>query len=220
MPTITQYASPELIAGIAYGNGDPQDDPRWRETGAPSQSEYGRWCPHMCGMACLQMALLHRDGQAPDLFLLLAGARSFGAYVEHEDTIKGLIYWPFARYVREHHSMPATVHGELTMAELTAELDAGRMVMASVSKGIRTPEQDPPKRGGHLVLVRGRTPAGEIAFTNPSGHTPDALAPTLPAARFADFFGGRGVSLDLRSPSRLAPDQTAAASPVASPLAS
>ncbi|MFE2559753.1 C39 family peptidase [Streptomyces sp. NPDC059352] len=197
---MTQYASPGLIAKIVYGSHDPGDDPRWVETGAVTREEYGRWCRHMCGMACLQMALLHRDGIAPNLFQLLAGAREAGAYVEQDDgDIKGLVYAPAVAWMRSTYGLGATVQPTLTVEELTGLLDAGRMVLASVSKDIRTPEDlQPSRRGGHLVLCRGRTPDGQIAFSNPSGHTPEALAPTLPVDRFAAFFGERGISLDLR----------------------
>ncbi|MFD7320522.1 C39 family peptidase [Streptomyces sp. NPDC059875] len=199
MPVVTQYASPQLIAKIVYEGHDPGDDPRWTETGAGTSEEYGRWCRHMCGMACLQMTLLHRDGIAPSLFQLLAGAREADAYVEHDNgDIKGLIYAPAADWMRSAHGLSTAVHPTLTVEELTALLDAGRMVMASVSKDIRTPDVQPSRRGGHLVLCRGRTPEGQIAFSNPSGHTPEALAPTLPIDRFAAFFGERGISLDLR----------------------
>ncbi|MET9461953.1 peptidase [Streptomyces canus] len=195
---MTQYATRALIDRIAYSGHDPADDPGWATTGAPSQTTYGRWCRHMCGIACLRMVLLHRDGQAPKPFQLLAGARRYGAYVKQDDgTIKGLIYAPFAEYARDTHDLPATVHGTLEMGELVDLLDAGRMVMASVPKEIRRPETDPERRGGHLVLAIGRQ-NDQIAFRNPSGHTPHAREAILPTRRFGDFFGGRGVSLDLR----------------------
>jgi hypothetical protein len=57
MPWITQYATPSLIAAIAYRGHPPADDPAWRQSGAPDQETYGRWCTRLCGMACLRMAL-------------------------------------------------------------------------------------------------------------------------------------------------------------------
>ncbi|GAB2966728.1 C39 family peptidase [Streptomyces pseudoechinosporeus] len=198
VPIVTQYATADLIGPIAYDGYDPADDPNWQTTGAPSQPAYGRWCRHMCGIACLRMALLHRDGQAPNLFQLLAGARQYGAYVKQDDgTVKGLIYAPFATYAHDTHNLPVTVHGTLDMGELVDLLDSGRMVMASVSKEIRRPQYEPARRGGHLVLAIGRQKDG-IAFRNPSGHTPLAREATLPLGRFGDFFGGRGLSLDVR----------------------
>ncbi|MFF3714037.1 hypothetical protein [Streptomyces phaeochromogenes] len=87
---VTQYASAELIGRIAYDGYDPADDPNWQESGAPSQSAYGRWCRRLCGMACLRMVHMHRDGQAPSLFQLLAGARQYGAYVKYLTPPRGL----------------------------------------------------------------------------------------------------------------------------------
>lgn len=212
---ITQYASADLIGPIAYDGHDPARDPAWQTTGAPSQTIYGRWCRHLCGMACLHMVLLHRDGHAPDLFELLAGARHFGAYVRETDGIKGLIYRPFAEYVENTYRIPAAVHPELDLDGLTTLLDEGHMVMASVSKEIRRPEHDPEQREGHLVLAIGRT-EGQIAFRNPSGHTPQALAPVMPMDRFGDFFAGRGISLDVRRTVRHPPARTSVSGPVAS----
>ena len=58
----TQFQSPDRIAGIVYEGADPADDPLWQRSGAASPDEYGRWCKHACGMACLQMVLHHRAG--------------------------------------------------------------------------------------------------------------------------------------------------------------
>ncbi|MFF3859459.1 C39 family peptidase [Streptomyces sp. NPDC002209] len=195
-PTITQYASPDLIAAIVYEGRDSADDPRWAESGAPDLDTYRRWCGHMCGIACLRMALLARNSDAPSLFELLDGARKYGAYTEDPDTgaIHGLIYAPFAQYVRDVHALAAEVHPHLAVPELLALLDTGRLVIASVHKEIRRPENPAPGKGGHLVLVTGRR-GGTVQFRNPSGHTGQARSATLPVAEFARFFAGRGVSL-------------------------
>ncbi|MCZ4603337.1 C39 family peptidase [Streptomyces sp. Lzd4kr] len=205
VPVITQYATADLIAAIAYDGHDPADDPAWASTGAPTRAVYARWCRHMCGIACLRMALLHRDGQAPSQFQLLSGARHYGAYVQQNGGhIKGLIYAPFATYVRTTHALETEVHPQLPMAGLIGLLDAGQMVMVSVSKEIRRPENEPARRGGHLVLAIGHE-NGQILFRNPSGHTPEAREGSLPAERFEAFFAGRGLSLHLPASSRRTP---------------
>ncbi|MCJ0875250.1 C39 family peptidase [Streptomyces sp. AP-93] len=196
-PTVTQYASPDLITAIAYEGHDRGDDPRWAESGAPDLDTYRRWCGHMCGIACLRMAILARHGDAPTLFELLDGARKYGAYTEDPDTgsIRGLIYAPFAQYVADaHHRVDAEVHPSLTVPDLLALLDSGRLVMTSVHKEIRRPENPAPGKGGHLVLVTGHH-GDTLYFRNPSGHTEQARTATLPVAEFAEFFAGRGVSL-------------------------
>jgi hypothetical protein len=198
VPVVTQYATADLIGPVAYGGHDPGDDPAWETSGAPTQAIYRRWCRHLCGIACLRMALLHRDGHAPNLFTLLNGARHQGAYIRQTDgNIQGLIYRPFVEYIRSTHQLAGEVHPQLDTKGLTDLLDQGRMVMASVSKEIRRPENAPERRGGHLVLAIGHQD-GQILFRNPSGHTPQARTAALPSDRFEVFFGGRGLSLDPR----------------------
>ena len=195
-PTVTQYASPDLIAAFAYEGRDHGADPRWAESGAPDLDTYRRWCGHMCGIACLRMALLARTSDAPTMFQLLDGARKYGAYTEDAETgsIRGLIYAPFVQYVQDIHRLGAEVHPNLTVPDLLDLLDEERLVMASVHKEIRRPEIPAPGKGGHLVLVTGRQ-GDTVHFRNPSGHTDQARTASLPVTEFAEFFGGRGVSL-------------------------
>ncbi|MFB8025998.1 MULTISPECIES: C39 family peptidase [unclassified Streptomyces] len=195
-PPLTQYASADLIEAIAYAGHDPADDPAWAQTGAPTREEYGRWCRHLCGMTCFQMALLHRDGTAPTLWSLRDDAVRAGAYEVQGDSVRGMIYRPFAEYATQVHKMSATVHPTLTLDELAAVCGTGRVAMVSVAKAIRTPEVDPERRGGHLVLVTGIA-KDQVHFNNPSGHTRQTRKATLPLSEFARFFGERGVSLDL-----------------------
>ena len=58
VPWITPYATPSLIAAIAYQGHPAAEDPGWRESGAPDSEAYGRWCTRLCGMACLRIALI------------------------------------------------------------------------------------------------------------------------------------------------------------------
>ncbi|MER5972328.1 C39 family peptidase [Streptomyces sp. NPDC002055] len=216
VPVVTQYASPDLIGAITYEGHDPAEDPRWAESGAPTQRAYRRWCRHLCGMACLRMVLLHRDGQAPSLFQLLAGARPYGAYTTAGGgEIKGLIYAPFTQYADECHGLPATVHRELPLDSLVDLLERGQMVMASVSKEIRRPDHTPPRRGGHLVLAIGHQD-GSILYNNPSGHTEQTRRARLPVAEFGRFFGARGIALDLTVTVNGTPGGYATTRPVAS----
>jgi hypothetical protein len=193
---MTQYASPSLIAAITYGGHPPAEDPRWRESGTPDQATYGAWCARWCGMACFRMALIARDGVAPALYELAVGCREHGGYTDEPGRPQGLIYEPFAEYARDKHRLQADVITDLDPARLLAELDAGRLVIASVHPEIRRPRGDPPGTGGHLVLVTGHAD-GLVTFHNPSGHTPEAVAATLPGPVFGRFAAGRGISLHL-----------------------
>jgi hypothetical protein len=194
VPWITQYASPPLIAGIAYGGHPRAEDPRWRESGAPDRETYAAWCARWCGMTCLQMALLARDGAAPTLYELAVGCMEYGGYTDERDRPRGLIYRPFAEYALEKHGLRADVVTDLDSARLIAELAQGRLVIASVHPEIRRPWNDPPGSGGHLVLVTGHA-GGLITFHNPSGHTPEAVVATLPVPVFDRFAAHRGIAL-------------------------
>ncbi|MER5982001.1 peptidase [Streptomyces sp. NPDC001787] len=210
VPVHTQFATPALVGPIVEGGLDPAEDPGWAESGAASPAEYARWAGHLCGMTCLRMALgaLGAPGTSgvpgpgaaaavPPLFALRDGGLKYGAYTEDADgVIKGLIYAPFARYVREVHGLDATVHRHLDLQEIPGLLDEGRTVMASVHYGIRHPDRPAPGRGGHLVLLTSRTPDGDgVHFHNPSGTHAGTRSARLPLAHFGRFFAGRGVSL-------------------------
>jgi hypothetical protein len=195
VPWLTQYASPSLIAAITYDGHPRAEDPQWRQSGAPDQEAYAAWCARWCGMACLRMALIARDGAAPTLYELATGGMEFGAYTDEPGRPEGLIYRPFAEYVRDKHGLQADVITELDPARLTAELDEGRLVIASVHPEIRRPHTDPPPRtGGHLVLVTEHAD-DEVTFHNPSGHTPEAVVATLPVPVFDRFAAHRGIAL-------------------------
>lgn len=197
VPSITQYASPSLIEGLTYGGRSRAEDPRWPESGAPDLATYAAWCARWCGMACFRMALLARDGAAPTLYELASGCMRYGAYTDEPGRPQGLIYRPFADYARDEHELQADVITELDPSRLIAELDAGRLVIASVHPEIRRPQNDPPRTaGGHLVLVTGHD-NGQVTFHNPSGHTPAAVVATLPMPVFDRFAAHRGIALHL-----------------------
>jgi hypothetical protein len=142
------------------------------------------------------MALLARDGAAPTLYELAVGCMGYRAYTEEPGCPQGLIYRPFADYARDKHGLQADVITELDPARLMTELDAGRLVIASVHPEIRRPQNDPPKTGGHLVLVTEHA-HDLVTFHNPSGHIPEAAVATLPMPVFDRFAAHRGISLHL-----------------------
>ncbi|MDH6130019.1 C39 family peptidase [Kitasatospora sp. GP82] len=197
IPTVTQYASPGLIAAIAYNGHPAGDDPNWADSGAPDRETYAYWCQRWCGMACLRMALIARDGDAPTLHDLLQGALKYDAYRQEPDgTVGGLFYRQFAEYATDAFHLRADVVTDLTLDRLAAESEAGRLVIASVHKEIRRPDRAAPGRGGHLVLVTGRHD-GTVSFRNPSGHIPGAVSAVLPAETFDQFAARRGITLHI-----------------------
>jgi hypothetical protein len=72
---------------------------------------------------------------------------------------------------------------------------AGRVVLLSVHKTIRTLDPAPPHRGGHLVLAVGASPEA-VVLHNPSG-LPDRSQQFhhVPWSSLDRFYAGRGVVL-------------------------
>jgi hypothetical protein len=197
---VTQYASEGLVASILYGGHDRTDDPRWRESGAPDLAAYEQWTVRWCGIACLRMALLARDGAAPALHDLAVGAKAYGAYSDEPGQPEGLIYRPFVEYLQAQHSLRAEVATGLTVLGLCQAVRDGSFVIASVHPEIRRPHRPSPGRGGHLVLATAAK-GDTVTYNDPSGHRPEALVATLPAAVFDRFFARRGIILhDVTTP--------------------
>ncbi|RWD59988.1 MAG: hypothetical protein EOS36_22870 [Mesorhizobium sp.] len=192
VPYFSQWESPGMtLPLLAEGPSALHRDPLWRKSGAETVEDYARWAVNVCGMACLKMILAARGEIHPTLELARACA-AYGGYVVNEvdGSIKGLIYEPFVRFVRDHFGLPAETMTNVEMAMVPGLFSRWRYFIASVHPGIRW-----PSKGGHLVLVTAASP-GEIRFHNPSGHDRQSQANvTLPLASFDRFFARRGVAV-------------------------
>ena len=169
-------------------------DPLWRGSGAETLDEYAVWAANICGMACLKMILATRGEIVPTIELARRCTR-YGGYVVNEGSIKGLIYAPFVRFVKEAFGLQAEVMTNIAASDIPAILGRSRFFIASVSSWIRWPEREPPSKGGHLVLV---TSASDEAFRfhNPSGHIRATQAnAVLAPADFDRFFANRGIAV-------------------------
>ncbi len=144
-------------------------------------------------MACLKMAMAAR-GEIFPIHSLRRLVQRHGGYVETPQGIKGLIYAGAVAWL-ETQGIAAKTRVDLTAGKL-AGLLGRHMIIASVHPAIRRPEQAPPGRGGHLVLVFGVDPMGRLRFHNPSG---DSVATRrdvrLTPRQFGRFFAGRGMLL-------------------------
>lgn len=195
VPYVCQWATPELASDLIAGRVTLADDVNWARSGARDRAEYIEWANHVCGMACLRMVLSHRDGEAPSLLELARRSLPYGAYVREGERIKGLIYAPFVDYVREQFALESEVRVGIEPEDLPLVLSQRRYFIASVHPGIRQPEQMPPQRGGHLVLVTAAE-ADSVTFHNPSGDSPATRQQvTLPLSSFGRFFAGRGIAI-------------------------
>jgi hypothetical protein len=195
-PYFGQWETPALIGDIITGACRAEDDPAWAASGADSPAEYALWADHLCGVACLRMALAARGVTPPrarDLARVLTG---YGAYVEQPDGfIRGLIYAPAVTWLAEAHGMRAEIILDRDARDIPPLLADGGLFIASVHPAIRRPAEPAPGKGGHLVLVFAAE-AGALRLHNPSGHDAASQADArVPIADFTRFFAGRGIWL-------------------------
>jgi hypothetical protein len=187
-PFFAQWESAELASG-----GDPaRRDPLWACSGAADAAEYHRWADHLCGMACLRMAMAAR-GEAHSIHALRREVQGLGGYVEEGPEIRGLIYAGAVEWLNRR-GIAAETKLDLPAGELPGLLGGGAMYVASVHPLIRRPECEPPFRGGHLVLVFGVDAAGRLRFHNPSGDTVATREDVrMEVGDFARFHAERGI---------------------------
>lgn len=193
-PYFAQWESEELIPAFLEGTRDAASDPLWARSGARDAAEYGRWAHHLCGIACLRMALAALGRPAPSAHALRRDVQALGGYVEREDGgIAGLIYQGAVDWLNAS-GVPARIVLDEPTEAIPEKLAAGALYIASVHATIRTPEREPPQRGGHLVLVFGRDEEGRLRFHNPSGHTGETRRDArLPLPCFARYHAERGI---------------------------
>jgi len=193
IPSFCQWETADLAQAIVTGKATPADDPLWAASGAETQEEYIAWANHVCGMVCLKMIWAALSGRDFPTLELARAATHYGAYTVDDAGIHGMIYAPFVTFVREEFDIEARIETGRTAQDLQGLLREGKFFIASVHPTIRWPEQTPPSKGGHLVLVTAADDK-QITFHNPSGHTPETRCNACVSCETFDrFFAGRGI---------------------------
>lgn len=193
VPYFCQWESAELAHQFIDGSLRPADDPAWAAFGAATPQEYEFWSGKVCGLACLRMILSWRGQVAPPTMRLVERALNWQAFVPDGERVAGLVYQPFADWVRHDYGVIAEVKPGLTIDVLASATTPATPVIASVHSWIRWPDRTPPERGGHLVLVTGATD-GLLRLHNPSGiHARSQRDVLIRRTDFQRFFAGRGI---------------------------
>jgi hypothetical protein len=190
-PYFAQWESEDLVPEFLAGR-DAATDPLWARSGAETAQEYARWAHHLCGMACLKMAMAAR-GDALPIHALRRAVQPLGGYIEEAcGNIRGLIYASAVAWLEGRG-----IAARIVLDAPIPELSPGQLYIASVHAAIRTPGQEPPHRGGHLVLLFGRDGEGRCRFHNPSGHSAETRRDArLRPEDFARYHAGRGILID------------------------
>ncbi len=195
VPYFSQWESPSLVKDIISGSVKAEDDPHWKTSGAKTKEEYSVWSALGCGMACTKMLIAHLKGKEIPLVDLAKRSLAYGTYTLPLEESQGLIYNPYAKYLKDEFNLNAKVVLPLLPREIMEELSHGRYVIASVSPQIRYTDSHPKNKGGHLVLMLGYDlEKQELYLHNPSGFTQETQKyATISFADFKKFFGGRGI---------------------------
>lgn len=190
-PYAAQWESEDLVAEF-LGGLDAATDPLWADSGAGDAAEYARWARHLCGMACLRMAL----GGTHRIHELRRAVQAHGGYLdEGGDAIHGLRYAGAVEWLATQ-GIAARIVLDEPAEDIPRKLADGAVLIASVHPLIRTPEAEPPYRGGHLVLVFGVDEAGRLRFHNPAGHTAATRRDVrMDLPTFSRFHAERGILL-------------------------
>ena len=201
VPYFSQWESRDINDVLARGAAAAlADDPNWASSGAATIDEYVHWASNLCGMACLKMILAARTGHALPMLELARRCTAYGGYtVSNTGQIKRLIYAPFIEFIRHEFSIDAEIVTGIAAGDIAGLLQGGDFLIASVYHSIRWPDVNPPRRGGHLVLVLEAT-ADTICFHNPSGHEtscPEYASILTPS--FDKFFAGRGIAIKAKA---------------------
>ncbi len=139
------------------------------------------------------MILASRGMPVPATMRLVDRALEWKAYIPDGDRVIGLIYQPFADWVRSDYGVVVAVVPGLTMDRIRQTASPETPVIASVHHWIRWPERTPPRTGGHLVLVTGVS-EGALRLHNPSGLPGSSQCDVVVSQDdFARFFAGRGM---------------------------
>jgi hypothetical protein len=199
VPYFSQWETPDMtLAVVANGSAALLDHPLWHQSGAETAEEYAHWAVNLCGIACLKMILATRSELHPTLALARA-CTQYGGYVVGEDgtSIQGLIYAPFVRMVVQRFGLKAEVVTGVEATTIPTLLSRRQFFIASVHHSVRWPEQAPPFKGGHLVLVT--SACGQaVRFHNPFRHNQASQADvTLALTVFDQFFANRGIVVSL-----------------------
>lgn len=195
VPYYSQWESSSLVHKIISDKISAQADPSWEDSGASSPEEYEFWARNMCGMSCLKMIIQHKFGEVIPIIDLGKRGLKYGVYTLKPDTIDGMYYFPFVKFVKEEFNLDTEVVRLMSVERILRELAHKNYIIASVSHEIRNPSSRPVSKGGHLILLLGydlkkRT----ILFHNPSGDTEESQKyAEILFPQFENFFAGRGL---------------------------
>jgi hypothetical protein len=195
VPYYSQWESNELVGKFVNGKLNSSKDPNWKTSGADSPAEYQLWSQNACGMACVKMILAYKTQKEIPIVRLGKKCLEYGGYKLRKKTIDGMFYHPFLEFIKNEFGLSGSIVEPLSIKDIETEIKKNNFAIASVHHSIRNPSSNPPKKGGHLVLLLGfDSNKKRLYFHNPSGTTKISQKyAKITYKEFIKFFSGRGI---------------------------
>ena len=198
IPYFGQFESSEVVEQFFDGTLTAKNDPKWQNSGASSPDEYEWWAWHICGMACLKMALAHHSGHAIPTVTLAKRCEELGGYVRHHGTIdpKGLRYAGLCNMAHSDFGWHAVICSPMSLTDIAYAIAHKRYVIASVHPEIYQSSSTPTHKGGHLILVVGYSLKDHaLLYSDPWGRPGKQHYVSIAIDDFERFFANRGIIL-------------------------
>lgn len=173
--------------------------------GGKNKQEIDLWAENGCGMACLKMILGYKRDKRHSVAELGIMCQRYGGYTPNKNTLDGLFYGPFLKFIKQEFGMQGKVISPMILEDILKALSEGNFVIASVSSDIRFRSYNPglssqfqtgvgkTNRGGHLILITGYDLKEKILyFHNPSDPN-NRKYRNISFSKFDKFFANRGL---------------------------
>ncbi len=171
------------------------------KNGGKTKKEAELWSKNGCGMACLKMVLSYqgkgRSVKGEEKCTISELGRmciSYGGYTPNKETLDGLFYSPFLRFIKQEFGLDGKIISTMILQDILKELSDKNFVIASVTPEIRNQDKKPLKKGGHLILITGYDLERQVLyFHNPSDPKKDKNYRQISFSIFNKFFANRGI---------------------------
>jgi hypothetical protein len=135
----------------------------WMEFGAPSEEEYKKWSPEVCGICCIKMAGdTYGTTLEKSIYQLTMECEQKGGF---KKSLTGKVLGVFHQSLLDlgkNYGLDGEVNTDLNSGEIIASLKDEKFVILSVNKS----KINLKMKGGHLILIHEYNPETEEFLIN------------------------------------------------------
>ena len=208
IPYTCQFASRDRVREFVAERRLLLSDGLWADYGADSPNEYAHWSLRSCGVVCVKMVIEGLGGERRSVMDYVHEGLAIEGYLttirdDRPDQIVeiGWKHSALAQLIR-NAGYDARLIAEIGLDDICAHLEAGGILIGSVTSQLGEVGVEPTRQSGHLVVVVGFSldeseEVESVIIHNPSGRTRrlQESAP-IPVERFMAGFSGRGIVIE------------------------